>query len=53
VRGLGLLFMLAGLAPLLAMVVGVFSASLALSIISYGLLFVGVFCFAAGVMRRY
>lgn len=48
----GVLLMLAGLGVLLAMVVGSTAPSLALSVLSYGILFVGVFCFTAGVMRQ-
>jgi len=51
-RGLGLLLMITALAMLMAMVVGTIAPGLALSMLSYALLFAGVFCFAAGVMRR-
>lgn len=51
-RGLGLVFMIAALAMLMAMVVGTIAPGLMLSMLSYGLLFAGVFCFAAGVIRQ-
>ena len=51
-RGLGLVFMIAALAMLMAMVVGTIAPGLILSMLSYGFLFVGVFCFTAGVIRQ-
>ena len=48
----GALAMLAALALLMAMVVGVLEPGLGLSFLSYALLFLGVFLFAAGVIRR-
>ena len=51
-RTLGLIFMLAALAVLMAMVAGAWTPGLVLSLLSYCLLFVGVFLFAAGVIRR-
>ena len=51
-RTAGALIMLAALALLMAMVVGAIEPGLVLSFLSYALLFVGVFLFAAGVIRR-
>lgn len=51
-RSLGLILMLAALALLMAMVVGVWAPGLILSLLSYALLFAGVFLFAAGVIRN-
>ena len=51
-RVIGVLLMLVALAPLLAMVSGGLAPSLVLSLVAYGLLFAGVFCFTAGVIRR-
>ncbi|MEQ6886397.1 hypothetical protein [Salicola sp. Rm-C-2C1-2] len=50
-RAVGLLLMLAALAPLLAMVSGGMAPSLVLSLLAYAVLFAGVFCFTAGVVR--
>ncbi len=44
--------MILALALLLAMVVDVVPPGLLVSLASYGLLFAGVFCFTAGVIRR-
>jgi hypothetical protein len=44
--------MLSALAPLLAMVSGGLPPSVVLSLVAYGMLFAGVFCFTAGVLRR-
>lgn len=44
--------MLSGLGLLLSMVVGTTGTGLGLSLVSYGLLFAGVFCYTAGVLRR-
>ena len=51
-RVIGVLLMLAALAPLLAMVSGGLAPSVVLSLVAYGLLFAGVFCFTAGVLRN-
>lgn len=51
-RVLGVLLMLVALVLLMAMVVGTMAPGLATSLLSYGLMIVGVFCFAAGVMGR-
>ena len=51
-KTLGLSCMVLAVSLLLAMVVGAFGSSLAVSLLSYGLMFVGVFCFTAGVIRR-
>ncbi len=51
-RGIGVLLMLAALAPLLAMVSGGLAPSVVLSLVAYAMLFAGVFCFTAGVLRR-
>ncbi|WP_192497348.1 hypothetical protein [Halospina sp. K52047b] len=51
-RGIGVLLMFAALAPLLAMVSGGLEPSLGLSLVAYGTLFAGVFCFTAGVLRN-
>lgn len=48
----GALLMLVALAPLLAMVSGGLAPSLVFSLLAYGLLFAGVFCFTAGVLRN-
>ncbi|MDX1588052.1 MAG: hypothetical protein R3296_03875 [Oleiphilaceae bacterium] len=48
----GVLLMLSGLGMLLAMVVGRWQPGLLLSLLSYGLLFAGVFCYATGVISR-
>lgn len=48
----GLVLMLSGLGLLLSMVVGTTGTGLGLSLVSYGLLFAGVFCYTAGVLRR-
>ncbi|TDT44266.1 hypothetical protein DES49_0367 [Halospina denitrificans] len=52
-RTLGLLLMLSALAMLMAMVVGTIDPELWQSLLSYGLLFAGVFCFTAGVIRNH
>lgn len=51
-RGMGVVLMLAALASLLAMVAGALAPSLVVSLGAYGLLFAGVFCFTAGVVRN-
>ncbi|MFO7787678.1 MAG: hypothetical protein R6W87_07910 [Halospina sp.] len=44
--------MVTALAPLLAMVSGGLEPSLVFSLVAYGMLFAGVFCFTAGVLRN-
>ncbi len=51
-RAIGILLMLSALAPLLAMVSGGLAPSVLLSLLAYGALFAGVFCYTAGVIRR-
>ena len=51
-RSLGVLLMLTALVMLMAMVVGTMTPGLGASLLSYGLLFAGVFCFTAGVIRQ-
>ncbi|XOZ32358.1 hypothetical protein ACMDCT_09070 [Halomonadaceae bacterium KBTZ08] len=51
-RAIGVLLMLAALAPLLAMVSGGLAPSLVLSLGAYAMLLGGAFCFTAGVLRN-
>ena len=52
-RTLGIGLMACALAMLMAMVVGAIHPELWQSLLSYGLLFAGVFCFTAGVIRHH
>lgn len=51
-RSFGVLLMLIALVLLMAMVVGTIAPGLGASLLSYGLLLAGAFCFAAGVIRK-
>ena len=51
-RSLGVFLMLTALVLLMAMVVGTMIPGLGVSLLSYGLLFAGVYCFTAGVIRQ-
>lgn len=49
---IGLTLMAVAMALLLAMVVSALPPGVVLCLISYAIIFAGVFCFAAGVLRR-